>query len=128
MKRKFDHSAPSGGELTGPKYWRSLDELAATPGFKAQLEREFPDGASSLEGVDQAHGAVPMLIARAGQDFPGFNGTVDAFVAEALKHNLPLEVLNHPQGRHGFDIVDDDARSREIVARTFAFLRASFEG
>jgi molybdopterin-containing oxidoreductase family iron-sulfur binding subunit len=55
MKRQFDHSAPTDGALTGPKYWRSLDELAATPGFRAQLEREFPEGASELEGVDRRH-------------------------------------------------------------------------
>ncbi|HYD84857.1 MAG TPA: TAT-variant-translocated molybdopterin oxidoreductase, partial [Opitutus sp.] len=55
MKRKFEHPAPSQRELTGPKYWRSLDELAETPGFKAQLEREFPEGASSIEGVDRRH-------------------------------------------------------------------------
>ena len=53
MKRKFEHPAPSDGELSGRKYWRSLDELAATPGFKAQLEREFPEGASNLDGVDR---------------------------------------------------------------------------
>jgi MoCo/4Fe-4S cofactor protein with predicted Tat translocation signal len=56
MKRKFEHPAPSASEqLTGPKYWRSLDELAGTPGFKAQVEREFPDGASNLDGVDRRH-------------------------------------------------------------------------
>jgi len=54
MKRKFDHPAPAAGEeLSGPRYWRSLDELAATPGFQAQLEREFPEGASDLNGVDR---------------------------------------------------------------------------
>jgi len=54
MKRIFKHPAPSEQELAnGPRYWRSLDELASTPGFKAQLEREFPEGASSLEGVDR---------------------------------------------------------------------------
>src|SRR5436190_2972065 len=54
MKRKVEHpAAPESEQLTGPKYWRSLDELAATPGFKAQLEREFPEGASSFEGVDR---------------------------------------------------------------------------
>lgn len=53
MKRKFDHPAPSERELTGPKYWRSLDELAETPGFKAQVEREFPADASTLNGVDR---------------------------------------------------------------------------
>jgi len=56
MKRKFEHPAPSESEqLTGPKYWRSLDELAGTPGFKAQLEREFPEGADSLDGVDRRY-------------------------------------------------------------------------
>ena len=55
MKRKFEHPAPSERELTGPKYWRSLDELAATPGFKAQMEREFPQGAAELGGVDRRH-------------------------------------------------------------------------
>ncbi len=53
MKRKFEHPAPSERELTGPKYWRSLDELAQTPGFQAQLVREFPEGASELNGVDR---------------------------------------------------------------------------
>src|SRR4051812_19324236 len=53
MKRKVEHPAPSERELTGPKYWRSLDELAGTPGFKAQLDREFPEGASELDGVDR---------------------------------------------------------------------------
>jgi molybdopterin-containing oxidoreductase family iron-sulfur binding subunit len=55
MKRQVAPPAPSERELTGPKYWRSLDELAGTPGFKAQLEREFPDGASDLNGVDRRH-------------------------------------------------------------------------
>src|SRR4051812_12632219 len=55
MKRQFQHPAPSERELTGPKYWRSLDELAETPGFKAQLEREFPAGSDSLDGVDRRH-------------------------------------------------------------------------
>jgi len=53
MKRKFDHSAPSQRELAGPKYWRSLDELADTPGFREHLAREFPEGASELNGVDR---------------------------------------------------------------------------
>jgi len=53
MKRKVNHPEPSEAELKGPKYWRSLDELAATPGFKEHVEREFPEGASNLEGVDR---------------------------------------------------------------------------
>jgi MoCo/4Fe-4S cofactor protein with predicted Tat translocation signal len=55
MKRKFHHPAPSERELNGPKYWRSLDELVATPGFQEHVAREFPEGASSIEGVDRRH-------------------------------------------------------------------------
>jgi len=55
MKRKFEHPAPSARELNGPKYWRSLDELSATPGFVDQLKREFPQGAAELDGVDRRH-------------------------------------------------------------------------
>ena len=53
MKRQFAHPAPSARELHGPRYWRSLDELVATPAFREYLEREFPEGASQLDGVDR---------------------------------------------------------------------------
>ncbi len=42
-------SAPAAQPLeTGPRYWRSLEELAATPQFRQWVEREFPRGASEL--------------------------------------------------------------------------------
>ena len=31
---------------SGLEHWRSLDELADTPGFREHLAREFPEGAS----------------------------------------------------------------------------------
>ncbi len=55
MKRKVEHPEPSARELSGPRYWRSLDELVETPGFQAKIEREFPDGAANLNGVDRRH-------------------------------------------------------------------------
>ena len=51
MKRIVEHPAPSERSLNGPRYWRSLDELAGTPGFREQLQREFPEGASTIEGT-----------------------------------------------------------------------------
>lgn len=42
-------------EFTGPRYWKSLDDLAETPAFKDWIEREFPAGASELEGVNRRH-------------------------------------------------------------------------
>lgn len=35
----------------GARYWKSLDDLAETPKFKEWVEKEFPSGASELEGV-----------------------------------------------------------------------------
>jgi molybdopterin-containing oxidoreductase family iron-sulfur binding subunit len=36
-------------EARGPKYWRTLDELAQTPEFEEMLHREFPKHASEWE-------------------------------------------------------------------------------
>lgn len=40
-------------ELSGPRYWKSLDDLAGTPAFRDWVEREFPAGASEMEGVNR---------------------------------------------------------------------------
>jgi len=38
----------------GPRYWRSLEELAGDPAFQEQVKREFPRGASEwLEGFSR---------------------------------------------------------------------------
>ena len=70
----------------------------------------------------RAKGAgLPMFVARAGLDQPMVNQAIDGFVTEALAGNAPLDLMNHPAGRHGFDILDDDERSREIIAHAVAF-------
>jgi molybdopterin-containing oxidoreductase family iron-sulfur binding subunit len=41
---------------TGPRYWRSLDELADTPEFRQWVENEFPAGAPELiDPVNRRH-------------------------------------------------------------------------
>jgi molybdopterin-containing oxidoreductase family iron-sulfur binding subunit len=55
MKRTVNHPEPESGELTGARYWRSLDEWAEKPEFKQWLHREFPEGASESEGVNRRH-------------------------------------------------------------------------
>lgn len=43
--------AATPAPVTGPEYWRSLDQLADTPEFRTWVEREFPeDAASVLDG------------------------------------------------------------------------------
>lgn len=65
----------------------------------------------------------PMLIARAGRDQEALNASVEEFVAEALRRNVELELLNHPEGEHAFDLMNDNDRSRAIIRRTIEFIR-----
>jgi acetyl esterase/lipase len=65
----------------------------------------------------------PVLISKAGLDDPLLNESIDRFVNVALARNVTLDLMTHPSGHHAFDVLDDNARSREIIARTLEFLR-----
>lgn len=67
---------------------------------------------------------VPLFIARAGQDqMPGLNDALDRFTAAALACNLPVTLVNHPEGPHAFDLFDHSKTSREIIRRILGFMR-----
>jgi acetyl esterase/lipase len=86
-----------------------------------EAARDFSPAACFPEGTP--YEGPPILVARAGRDSPAINGTIDLFVQRALAANAPLDLMNHPAGQHGFDAMDDDDRSREIIARTITFLQ-----
>jgi dipeptidyl aminopeptidase/acylaminoacyl peptidase len=67
---------------------------------------------------------APILIARAGLDHPSLNQTIDRFVMEALTQNIDVHVINYREGHHGFDVRDDNERSREIMQATLDFMKA----
>jgi acetyl esterase/lipase len=92
------------------------------------LPEEVPDETlrdfSALYYLQQNGNRVaPTFIAKAGLDSPRLNATLDRFVEEAKKLDAPVELMTHPGGHHGFDVLDDDDRSREIIRRTLDFLR-----
>lgn len=67
---------------------------------------------------------VPLFIVRAGQDrFAGLNDTIDYFVTGALINNLPVTLVNHADGEHGFELYDDSMKSRHIVRHILEFLK-----
>jgi dienelactone hydrolase len=70
----------------------------------------------------------PLLVVRAGRDHPELNRTIDAFLAAALAANLPVELVNHPDGHHAFDTVDDSDDSRRVLRRVLGFLREHLTG
>ena len=74
--------------------------------------------------IDDLRPGVRMFFARAGQDgFPHLNTSLDRVIAAGLARNLPLTVVNYPEGVHAFDLMDASDRSKAIVAQVLAFLR-----
>jgi acetyl esterase/lipase len=106
-------------------YYAALDIREKAPGSTAVITDETRRDLSPAYHIEAERGAVaPVLVARAGLDQPFLNATIDRFVQAALAANVSLDAMNHAKGRHGFDILDDDPRSREIIARTVEFLKA----
>ena len=74
--------------------------------------------------VDDLPAGIPLLFIRAGlEQFPALNEALDKVVAKAIARNLPLTVVNHPTGVHGFYLEEDTDASRaaiELVLSTLA--------
>jgi dienelactone hydrolase len=67
--------------------------------------------------------AMPILVARAGLDVASINTSIDHWVMGALLADVPVTLINYPQGVHGFDLRNDTAESREIIRQTLDFLQ-----
>ena len=77
-----------------------LPGMVAAPGFDAPAAAVGP-------------GAPPLLLTRVGREHPGFVAGVDALLANAAD----VEIIEVPDGRHSFDVVDHTDASRAAVRR-----------
>jgi len=65
---------------------------------------------------------TPILMFRSGADeVPGLLPMLDAAVAEALKQDARLELVNLPKAPHAFDSLIDDPATRRAIKRTIEF-------
>ena len=71
--------------------------------------------------------APPIFVARAGQDNPRLNQSIDAFIGAGLKTNAPLTVINYPDGQHGFDTLNETDEARAIIKAAFEFVQRHTE-
>jgi len=68
---------------------------------------------------------VPLFIVRAGQEqFPNLNESIERFLAKAVALNRPITFVNHADGPHAFDIMQDSPASRAVIQQTLGFLSA----
>jgi acetyl esterase/lipase len=105
-------------------YYALLDLQEPAPGADSGIDVELRRAFSAVLSLGQGSRSLPpILVARAGLDVPWLNAAIDRFVQAALASGAALDVMTHPEGRHGFDILDDDARSKQIIRHTLEFLR-----
>ena len=80
--------------------------------------------ASAGRSVGDLSTDVPMFLTRSGRDeTPGLNDALDRFLNHAVRHNLPLTFVNHPDAPHAFDLMHDSETSRGIIRQILAFFR-----
>jgi dienelactone hydrolase len=75
--------------------------------------------------VQQYRADLPLLYVRAGLDRPALNQAITRIVSEAVTQNAPWTLLNHPGGRHAFEIRNDDESTRRIIDDTLAFVKTA---
>lgn len=60
-------------------------------------------------------GDLPIVLTRVGRENPAIAETVREFVETASKAHL--EIVDVPDGRHSFDVLDNNDESRAAISR-----------
>ncbi|MFE2294053.1 alpha/beta fold hydrolase [Streptomyces sp. NPDC059452] len=110
-----------GGPLTAdwlaapPEWLRCLAAnypiLVPLPGWGLSGTRFRP-----VEAVSHA-GKLPVVLVRAGREMAEIAVTVEEFLTEAEHCGADVEVVDVPEGRHGFETLDPTDDAREAVRR-----------
>ncbi|RSM59966.1 hypothetical protein DMB66_25790 [Actinoplanes sp. ATCC 53533] len=90
----------------------ALPGMVAGPGFV--------DPAAAVQHA----GGTPILLTRVGREHAGFVPGVDTFLAKAAAAGVAVEIVEVPDGRHSFDIVDHTDESRAAVRRAVEWVVA----
>ncbi|MFJ3580430.1 alpha/beta fold hydrolase [Streptomyces rubiginosohelvolus] len=96
--------------------------LAPLPGWGLTGSRFHPVRALSRAG------ALPVVLVRAGRESAEIAATVEEFVAEAARCGTDLEIIDVPEGRHGFETLDPADGAREAVHRAVGAVLARLKG
>ncbi|MFD6416857.1 alpha/beta hydrolase [Streptomyces sp. NPDC060194] len=102
--------------LADPPPWlrcvaASYPVLAPLPGWGMSDSRFRP-----AEAIGRA-GRLPVVVTRVGRELPEIAATVTAFLAAATACGAHVEVVDVPEGHHGFETVDRTEEARDGVRR-----------
>ncbi|KQX54492.1 MULTISPECIES: alpha/beta fold hydrolase [unclassified Streptomyces] len=102
--------------LAAPPPWlrclaATYPALAPLPGWRTVDSRFRPVDALGTAA------APPVVLTRAGLEHPAFTATVEEFLTAAVKNGTDVEIVDVPNGHHGFEAVDRTEESRAAVER-----------
>lgn len=120
-----------GGTTMSVAYGKERPELSCVIGFYPAVSLAVQAPEDWLNTYSPAHSLAlhggptspPTLIVRAGKDAEALNSGIADFTAKALSRNVPITLVNLPDARHAFDILDDHDWSREAMENAFEFAR-----
>jgi len=117
-----------------PAYIKCLVSLYAALDIRtrfAETDSPLHPDFSLLSPIDQlrAHGfsMPPMLLLRASANDELANRFTDRFLAEALKRNLDVEIINVGGARPGFEVLRDLPSTRAAIERVLTFLKENLD-
>lgn len=117
----------SGGALLSPYFRETPGFVRCVVAYYAALDTPNTEFSAANQLMQNTGRIPPMFLARAGLDTPMWNGFMQRVLQIGMLKNAPIEFMNHPAGHHGFDVVDDNDRSREIIRRTIEFLQTQLK-
>lgn len=98
-----------------------------TAGFKLALQEEKNFFKCAVFYYGQMEEKVlrpelPILVVRCGKDEAELNESIQRFVQIGLSENRDITLINYPEGKHAFDLYNDNNTSEWIIRQTLDFL------
>jgi hypothetical protein len=79
--------------------------------------------------IDDLRTDVPLSIVRAGHDeMPGLNASLDRFVVAARGAGLSIELVDHAEAPHAFDLSDASEATRTVIEGVVEFFLRHLAG
>jgi acetyl esterase/lipase len=85
-----------------------------------------PDGFEPIQALPAASD-LPLLLTRVGREQPLIADTVAAFIAAAQAQHTSLEIIDVPNGQHGFDTLDHIDESRHAVCQALSWVTSALQ-
>jgi acetyl esterase/lipase len=117
----------AGGPMLAAPIREQASHLRCLAGFYAYLGEPLPGSADAgrycaLDALSGSGRVPPIFIAKAGKDLAPMNDAIDRFVTRAHEVGASVELAAHPEGLHGFDVLNDDDISRAIIRGCVEFI------